>query len=144
MECETMRARLDAYAKEKYGVLPEVLPFSHEDYEIYRHADTGKWFAVFIVKERRVFGLDGAGRAEILCFKPKDPLMFDFLMTRPGYLGGYPARGWRWASVLLDGTVPFGEICLRLDESRQATKTGAKNKRTPLPRRCPGGEPPLA
>ncbi len=135
MEHQTIRERLDAYAREKYDTVPEILPFSHEDYEIYRHTETGKWFAVFVVKERRVFGLDGAGTAEILCFKTRDPLMPDLLTNEPGYLRGYPGRSWNWASVLLDGTVSFEEICRRLDESYQATKTKAKNQRIPLPQR---------
>ena len=49
VENQTLRGRLDAYVGAQYGVVPEVLPFSHEEYEIYRHVDTGKWFAVFIV-----------------------------------------------------------------------------------------------
>ena len=61
--------KLDKYVKNKYGITPEILPFSHENYEIYRHTDTGKWFAVFIEKERSAFGLDGDGRTEIVCFK---------------------------------------------------------------------------
>ena len=31
------REQLDAYVKQKYGVMSELLPFSHEDYSIYRH-----------------------------------------------------------------------------------------------------------
>ena len=68
---KTIRERIDAYIKEKYGIDPEILPFSHEDYEICRHTETGKWFAVFIVKERSAFGLEGDGTAEILCVKQK-------------------------------------------------------------------------
>lgn len=132
MEKQTMRERLDAYAGAQYDVVPEVLPFSHEEYEIYRHADTGKWFAVFIVKERKAFGLEGDGRAEIVCLKPQDALTADFLFHQPGYLRGYPSRGWRWISVLLDGSVPFEEICRHLDESYRATGTKVKNKKTPL------------
>ena len=59
---KTIRERIDSYIKDKYDIDPEILPFSHEDYEIYRHADTGKWFAVFIVKDRSAFGLDGNGK----------------------------------------------------------------------------------
>ena len=33
----TMREQLDAYVKDNYQVVPEILPFAHEDYEIYRH-----------------------------------------------------------------------------------------------------------
>ena len=34
MAKKTIRERLDAYVKEKYDIDPEILPFSHEDYEI--------------------------------------------------------------------------------------------------------------
>ena len=48
----TIRERLDAYVSEKYGIEPEWLPLFHEDYAVYRHTETGKWFAVFITKDR--------------------------------------------------------------------------------------------
>jgi len=129
---KTIRELLDTYTKEKYGIEPEILPFSHENYEIYRHTETGKWFAVFIVKEREVFGLSGEGKAEILCVKIKDSLLADFLMGQPGYLRGYPSCKWNWVSVVLDGTVPFKDICKWLDESYQATKSKARNLKVPL------------
>ncbi len=132
MEAKTIRERLDAYTKEKYDIDPEMLPFSHENYEIYRHTETGKWFAVFIVKERNIFGMDGDGTAEILCVKPKDPFFADFLMQQQGYLRGYPSSKWNWVSMVLDGTVPFEDICRWLDESYQATKSKAGNLKIPL------------
>ncbi len=48
MKNESIRKRLDAYVREVYGIEPEILPFSHAEYEIYRHMESGKWFAVFI------------------------------------------------------------------------------------------------
>ena len=130
-----LRARLDAYVREKYGVVPELLPFSHEDYSIYRHTHTGRWFAVFIVKERREFGLPGGGSAEIVCFKIRDNMPADVLARQPGYLRGYPSRRWNWLSAVLDGTVPLEDICRWLDESYEATKSKTKNKRIPLARK---------
>ncbi len=124
--------QLDAYVKEKYGIDPEILPFSHEEYAIYRHPDTGKWFAVFIVKERREFGLDGEGRTEIVSFKIPDALEADYTAQQPGYLRGFPAGSWNWTSAVLDGTVLFEEICRRIDGSFEATKTKTRNKKTPL------------
>lgn len=135
MNNQTIRERLDAYTKEKYGIDPEILPFSHENYEIYRHVENGKWFAVFIVKERSAFGLDGDGEAEILCVKPKDKFFAEFMMQQPGYLWGYPSSKWNWVSMVLDGTVPFEDICRWLDESYAATKSKSKNLKTPLPKR---------
>ena len=129
---ESIREKLDRYTREQYGVEPEILPFSRENYEIYRHASSGKWFAVFIVKERAVFGLPGEGEAEILSVKIKDPVYADYLMQQPGYLRGYPSSKWNWVSVVLDGSVPFDEILPLLDESYAATKTKTKNQKVPL------------
>lgn len=131
----TIRARLDAYVKRNYEIEPEILPFSKEDYAIYRHADTGKWFAVFIVKERTAFGLTGEGPVEVVSVKVKDPLLADFLMQQPGYLRGYPSSKWNWVTAVLDGTVPFEDICRWLDDSFQATKTKSKNRNTLLMKR---------
>ncbi len=134
MAANTIRERIDAYTKETYDIDPEILPFSHEDYEIYRHKETGRWFAVFIVKERNAFGLTGGGTAEILCVKPRDRFIADLLMQQPGYLRGYPSSKWNWVSMVLD-TVPFEDICRWLDESYLATKSKAGNQKTPLPKR---------
>ena len=131
----TIREQLDAHVKEKYGVDPELLPFSKEDYGVYRHPDTGRWFAVFIVKERAAFGLAGEGPVEVVCMKLKDPLLADFLMQQPGYLRGYPSSKWNWVTAVLDGTVPLEDICRWLDDSFQATKTKSKNRNTPLMKR---------
>ena len=138
MKAKTIRERLDACIRETYGIDPEILSFSHEDYEICRHTETGRWFAVFIVKDRSVFGLDGDGTAEILCVKPRDRFLADALVQQPGYLRGYPSRRWNWISMVLDGTVPFEEVCRWLDESFLATGTKGGNLKTPLPKKASG------
>ena len=130
----TIREQLDAYVKEKYGIDPEILPFSKEDYGVYRHPDTGRWFAVFIVKDRSAFGLLGFGDVEVVSFKIRDRMLADLVAQQPGYLRGFPASNWNWTTAVLDGTIPFEDICRWLDESYTATKTKTKNKRTPLPK----------
>lgn len=86
-------------------------------------------------EERGAFGLDGEGTAEILCVKPKDRFFADFLTQQSGYLRGYPSSKWNWISMLLDGTVPYEDICRWLDESYQTTKSKSKNLKTPLLKR---------
>lgn len=131
----TIREQLDAHVKEKYGIEPGILPFTKEDYEVYRHPETGKWFAVFIVKERGAFGLSGSGNVEVVSFKIRDKMLSEFMAQQPGYLFGFPARNWNWISAVLDGTIPFEDICRWVDGSYEATKTKTKNKRTPLPKK---------
>lgn len=131
----SFRSRVEKYAKEKYNEEPEQLPFNHEDYAVLRHADTGKWYAVFIVKSRCELGLDGKGEAEIMSVKIPDRMCADFLMQQSGYLRGFPSSKWNWTSVVLDGTVPFEEVCRCLDESYRATISKTANKKTPLVKR---------
>ena len=131
----TVREQLDNYVKEKYRIDPEILPFSHEDYTIYRHTDTGRWFAVFIMKDRQVFGLRGSGNVEIVSFKIKDTALSDLLARQPGYLRGYPSSKWNWLSAVLDNTIPFEDICRWIDMSYDATKGKTGNMKTPLPKR---------
>jgi len=130
-----LREHLETYAKKKYGVEPEQLPFNHEDYAIFRHIDTGKWFAVFIVKPRSEFGLNGSGEAEVVSVKVRDPLLADMLMQQPGYLRGFPSARWNWVSIVLDGTVPIEDVCQWLDESYRATNSKENHQKEPLPKR---------
>ena len=129
-----IRERLEAYVKATYGVESEQLPFRQEDYAVLRHADTGRWFAVFIVKDRQVFGLPGSGDTEIVSFKIKDPVLTDLLAQQPGYLRGYPSSKWNWLSAVLDGTIPFEDICRWINMSYEATKAKPGNKKPPLPK----------
>jgi len=133
----TIRERLDAYVKEKHGIDPEILPFSKADYGVYRHPDTGRWFAVFIVKDRSAFGFSGSGEVEVVSFRIRDRMLSDFVMQQPGYLRGLPASNWNWTTAVMDGTIPYEDICRWVDESYEATKTKTKNKRTPLPKAEP-------
>ncbi len=135
MNNKTQREQLEAYVKEKFNIEPEQLPFNHEDYAVFRHSDSGKWFAVFIVKSRQEFGLTGGGDAEIVSLKIHDPSLADILMQRPGFLRGYPSIKWNWVSIVLDGRIPFDEVCTWMDESYHATISKVKNKKTSLPKR---------
>ena len=130
-----IRERLEAYVKATYGVESEQLPFRQEDYAVLRHADTGRWFAVFIVKPKKAFDMDGEGNTEIVSLKIRDPLLADLLVQQTGYLRGYPSSKWNWVSIILDGTVPLEEVCRWLDESYAATKAKAKNQIVPLVKR---------
>lgn len=135
MRRSTLREQLEDYVKEKYNVVAEQLPFNHEDYAVFRHENNGKWFAVFIVKARKEFGLDGEGLAQIVSLKVKDSMLADLLTQQPGYMRGYLSIRWNWVSIVLDGSVPFEDICHWVDESYSATASAAKNKKVSLTKR---------
>ena len=66
---------------------------------------------------RKTLGLDGTGWADIINVKLGDPYYVDMVIRQQGYFRGYHIRGGNWISILLDGTVPFDEICKMIDES---------------------------
>ena len=47
--------------------------------------------------------------------KLSDPLLVDMLIQKEGYFRGYHISRGNWVSILLDGTVPFDEVCGMLD-----------------------------
>ena len=73
--------------------------------------------------------LEGSDRVDIINVKTGDPLLADFLARQPGYFHGYHIARGSWISILLDGSVPIEDICLRIDESFETTASGKKKTR---------------
>ena len=128
---QTIREQLETQIKKKYKLHEEQLPFNHEDYAVFRQP-SGKWFAVFFVKPYSEFGLGGDKTVDVVSFKIRDHELTETLYEQPGYIKGYPNSGWGWVSALLDGTVPFEDLCRWLDESYNTTLHGPDNMNIPL------------
>ncbi len=118
-----MRERLFAYAKKKYHAEPEYLWSRYPEYAILRHSDNRKWFGLVMNVSQRKLGLDGESVVDILNVKLNDPLLVDLLIQESGFFRGYHISRGNWISILLDGSVPFEEVCRWLDESFQTTSS---------------------
>lgn len=130
----TYRDRLFDYVKKKYNAAPEYLWRRYPDYAVFRHADNRKWFGLVMNVRRDKLGLEGNEVTDILNIKLSDPFLADLLVQQPGYLRGYHISRGNWVSVLLDGSVPFEEICRWLDESYVATASGEKKRKLRPPK----------
>ena len=120
---QTIRRKLIAHAKTAFGVEPD-RPFSTApDYEVLRHPDTGKWFALFMDVPRSRLGLSGDDIVDIINLKC-DPVLAGSVRDGVGILPGYHMNRAGWISVLLDGTVPYRDILPLLDVSFQLTRGG--------------------
>ena len=131
---KSLRGRLLAYVKRKYRAEPENLWLRYPDYAVFRHGDSGKWFGIVMDVPESKLGLPGERRVDILNVKPGDPRLVDLLVGQPGYFRGWHMNRGSWVSVLLDGTVPFADICRLLDESVLATASPAEKKRLRPPK----------
>lgn len=130
----TYRDRLFDYVKKKYKAAPEYLWRRYPDYAVFRHADNRKWFGLVMNVRRDKLGLEGDGITDILNVKLSDPFLADVLVQQPGYLRGYHISRGNWVSVLLDGTVPFADICRWLDEGYAATASDEKKRKLRPPK----------
>ena len=122
------REKIFRYAKKKYGVEPDYpLPIA-PSFPVLRHADNRKWFALIMDVPKEKLGLHGADRVDIINVKLSDPLLVDLLVNQEGYFRGYHIRGGNWVSILLDGTVPFKDICRMIDVSFLTTASKQKKQ----------------
>ena len=125
-----LRQQLFDHVKKKYKTQPEYLWMRFPEYAIFRHADNEKWFGLVMNIPRAKLGLDGEENVDILNVKLADPFFADVLIREPGYFRGYHISKGNWVSILLDGSVPFADICRWLEESYQTTAS-RENKRRP-------------
>ena len=105
-------------------------PFpSASSYPVLRHPGSRKWFALIMDIPKSKLGLDGTEYVDIVNVKLGDPMLADILVRQPGYFYGYHITRSSWISILLDGTVPFAEICRWIDESYAVTAPKRTRKR---------------
>lgn len=128
------REHLFDHVKKKYKAEPEHLWMRFPDYAIFRHKDNKKWFGLVMAIPRRKLGMDGDDIVDILNVKLSDPLLVDILIQQPGYFRGYHISRGNWVSILLDGSVPFDDICRWLEESYLTTASREKKQKLRPPK----------
>jgi predicted DNA-binding protein (MmcQ/YjbR family) len=124
----SLREKLFAFAKKRYGTAPEYPWMRFPDYAVLRHTDHPKWFGLIMNIPYERLGEDRDGIVDVLNVKLADPILMDLMLQQPGYYPGYHLHKGNWISILLDGTVPFEDVCRALDESYRATASAAKKK----------------
>ncbi len=119
-----MKKALFDYVRSAYGVSPEYLWEGFPDIAVLRRSDNRKWFAVIMTVPRSKLHLEGDEPTDIVNVRAPDPVVTDLLADQKGYCRAYHMNKRLWLSVLLDGTVPFEEICACVDASYNAVGRG--------------------
>lgn len=122
---KTIKEQILAYAKKTYKTVPDAPFRTAPTYLVLRHADTQKWYALFMDVPREKLGLTGSEYVDILNIKC-DPLLTGPLSGNPGFLPAYHMHRDSWMTILLDGTVVTKEIYPLLDISFKITQKKGK------------------
>lgn len=109
---------LIAHVREVYGEELEFLWRKSPGSAIVRRKDTEKWYAVFLAVPRVKLGGSSKERVEVLNLRVC-PGELDGLVDHRSRFPAYHMNKKNWASLCLDGTVPFEELAARLETSRR-------------------------
>lgn len=92
------RQAIAAFIGKKYGARPEFLWRDFPEYEVFRHSDNGKWFALLMNIKPSKLGLDGTDQIDILDVKC-DPGSIQPLLMKDGFYKAYHMNKKHWISV---------------------------------------------
>lgn len=122
------RAELERLILENYNGEPDFPWMKYPNYEVFRHSNNQKWFALLMEVPKSKLGLEGEDLLEVVNFKC-DALLIGSLRCEPGFFPAYHMNKECWITVALDGSVPDDTIKMLLNESYDATASKASRKK---------------
>ncbi len=133
LQDHSYRKAVLAYVKKKYHT-KEDYPFKRDEVSaVLRHEDNKKWYGLLMDVEGAKLGLPMEGSVSMINVKISDQMFHDILVQQEGYFPAYHMNKRAWITILLDGTVPFEEICNMIDASYEATVSPKKKRKSNSP-----------
>ena len=121
------RSHLDKYITDYYGVRAERLFEKNPGFQVYRHNDTKKWFAIIMDLPESRLGLDGQKIIDVVNLKC-DPILIGSLRLEHGFYPAYHMNKENWITVALDESVPDEKIRMLVDMSYELTRKKLRRK----------------
>ena len=121
------RNELEAFILEAYNAAADYPWLKYPNYEVFRHSNNRKWFAIIMDIPKNKLGLQGEELLEVVNFK-SDPILIGALREEPGFFPAYHMSKDNWITVALDGSVSDDKIKMLLDMSYQATVPKARKR----------------
>ena len=122
------RSELEAFILETYPADADYPWLKYQNYEVFRHCDNRKWFAIIMDVPKNKLGLQDEERMEVVNFKC-DPILIGSLRKEPGFFPAYHMCKDSWITVALDGSVTDDKIKILLDMSYQATAPKVRKRK---------------
>lgn len=119
------RKELSEYIKSQYNIISDRPWTKYPDFEVFRHEDNGKWFALVMDVPKEKLVPEENGNMDIVNVKC-DPVMIGSLIDNRGFFGAYHMNKTNWISVALDGTADDEKVKMLVDLSFEMTKNKKK------------------
>ena len=107
---------------------PDFPWLKYPKYEVFRHSNSKKWFALIMDVPKSKLGLQEPGMLDVANFKC-DALLIGSLRCEAGFFPAYHMNKDSWITVALDGSVPDDKIKMLLNGSYDATASKPTRKR---------------
>lgn len=115
------RQKLVDYVLQTYDITGEFLWSNNPSYQVFRHKDNKKWFAVIMDIPKSKLGILGDEEISVVNLKC-DVMMIGSVRKEKGIFGGWHMNKNHWITVVLDGSVPLDKIKFLVDLSYELTK----------------------
>lgn len=122
------RQEFRQYVAENYSVKIDMPWARYPCYEVFRHPDNRKWFALVMDVPKDKLGLKAEGVLDVVNLKC-DSFLIGAMLQEPGFFPAYRMSKDAWVSVALDGSVEDERIKILLDMSFEATAVKQKANR---------------
>ena len=122
------RTELKRFILENYNTESDFPWMKYPNYEVFRHSNTQKWFALIMDIPKNKLGLQGSDLLDVVNLKC-DTLLIGSLRCEPGFFPAYHMNKDSWITVALDGSVSDDKIKMLLDASYDATTPKARPKK---------------
>lgn len=122
------RVELKQFIFDRYSIEPDYPWMKYPNYEVFRHSNNQKWFALIMDIPKNKLGLQGDEILDVLDLKC-DPILIGSLLNEEGFFPAYHMNKGSWITMALDGSVEDSKIDMLLDMSFEATAPKIKKKR---------------
>ena len=123
------RDDLEQFINENYNAESDYPWLKYPNYEVFRHSNNRKWFALIMDIPKNKLGLPGTEIIDVVNFKC-DPLLIGSLLKEAGFFPAYHMNKESWITVALDKSVNDDTIKMLLDMSYDATALKTHKKKS--------------
>ena len=123
------RDDLEQFINENYNAESDYPWLKYPNYEVFRHSNNRKWFALIMDIPKNKLGLPGTDIIDVVNFKC-DPLLIGSLLKEAGFFPAYHMNKESWITVALDKSVNDDTIRMLLDMSYDATALKTHKKKS--------------